>query len=163
MSAMGSRRHQPVSGMRKHLLGEGISRRRALGLAGLGALALGVSGCAGMGGPTRNQDHDGPLQFWSNHPGSSKSLEAELIRRWNDQNPDTPAQLVDAGLDYEDVAQKFNAALAGGLLPDVIVASDVTWFNFAFQGAIAPLDQLWADEGIDTSSYVSSLIADYEY
>lgn len=144
-------------------LGADLTRRRALGLAGWGAVALGLSGCAGMGGPTEDQEHDGPLQFWSNHPGTSKALELEIIDRWNRENPDTPAQLVDAGLNYEDVAQKFNAALAGGLLPDVLVASDVTWFNFAFQGATAPLDELWEEEGIDPSTYVDSLMADYEY
>lgn len=106
---------------------------------------------------------DSPLQFWSNHPGSSKDVEQKLIDAWNSANPDTPAQLIDGGKNYEELGQKFNAALSGGSLPNVIVASDVTWFNFAFTGATAALDDLWKSEGIDTSTYVETLLEDYKY
>lgn len=140
-----------------------VSRRRALGLVGTLGLAAAASGCAGTAQPTENQESDGPLQLWSNHPGKSKELEQSIIDLWNEQNPEDPAQLIDAGMDYESVAQKFNAALAGGQLPDLLLASDVNWFNFAFQGATTSLDELWDSEGIDTSGYVDSLLKDYLY
>jgi sn-glycerol 3-phosphate transport system substrate-binding protein len=70
-------------------------------------------------------------------------------------------QLVDAGANYEELAQKFNAALSGGDLPDVVVVSDVTWFNFALNEAIAPMDDLWAAAGVDAAGYVDSLREDY--
>lgn len=144
-----------------------LSRRRLLGLAGAGAAGLALSGCAGtdigFGDRHAKQESQGPLQFWSNHPGKSKAIEQGMIDVWNRQHPDTPAQLVDAGANYEQLSQKFNAALAGGYLPDVIVASDVTWFNFAFQGATTALDPLWKDQGLAPETYVKTLLGDYEY
>ena len=70
---------------------------------------------------------------------------------------------ITAGSNYEEVAQRFNAALAGGDLPDVLVASDVTWFNFALNEATTPLDDLWEMNDIDSESYVDTLREDYKY
>ncbi len=141
-----------------------ISRRSVFTLAGLGLATAGLSACAGTGGSaSQQQEGSGTLQFWSNHPGSSRDLEQKLIDAWNEANPDTPAELIDGGADYEELGQKFNAALAGGDLPDVIVASDVTWFNFAFTEATTPLDDLWAENDIDTSTYVETLLEDYNF
>ena len=144
-----------------------ISRRSFLGYSA-GALALaGLSGCAGTGtsssGSGGGQSGTGTLQFWSNHPASSKDTEQQIIDLWVKENPDIPVQLVDGGANYEELGQKFNAALAGGELPDVFVASDVTWFNFAIQEATTPLDDLWKEAGIDTSTYVDTLREDYAY
>lgn len=142
-----------------------ITRRSVLSLAGLAATTAALSACAGTGTGTASaqQEGNGTLQFWSNHPGSSRDVEQKLIDAWNAANPDTPAELIDGGKNYEELGQKFNAALSGGGLPDVIVASDVTWFNFAFTGATTPLNDLWASEGIDTSTYVETLLTDYTY
>lgn len=140
-----------------------ISRRKALGLGVMSAAALGLASCAGGGTSASGggQEGSGKLQFWSNHPGSSKDLEQEMIDAFMQENPDIPVELVSAGSNYEELAQKFNAALAGGDLPDVIVASDVTWFNFAFNEATAPLDDLWKQAGTDPDSYVDTLREDY--
>lgn len=142
-----------------------LSRRHMLGLAGLGLASTTIlAGCAGSGQSSgKAQDSDGPLQFWSNHPASSRDIEQKMVDAWNEKNPDHKAQLVDGGADYEELAQKFNASLAGGDLPDVIVGSDVTWFNFAFQDAIEPLDDLWNSEGISSDGYVQALLDDYKY
>ncbi|TRW44256.1 ABC transporter substrate-binding protein [Georgenia yuyongxinii] len=149
-----------------------LSRRALLGVAAAGALTLAVAGCAGTGssgataatgGGGTGEEGDGTIQFWSNHPGGSKDVEQAIIDLWNEENPDTPVELVDAGASYEELGQKFNAALAGGGLPDVVVASDVTWFNFAFTGATAPLDDLWTEAGVDSDSFVDTLREDYAY
>lgn len=141
-----------------------ISRRGILSLAGLTISTAALSACAGTGSSSSSEDKgNGTLQFWSNHPGSSRDIEQKLIDKWNKDNPDTPAQLIDGGANYEELGQKFNAALSGGDLPDVIVASDVTWFNFAFTEATTPLDDLWKENNIDTSSYVKTLLEDYKY
>lgn len=142
-----------------------ITRRSALSLASLAATTAALSACAGTGsGVTQTQQEgNGTLQFWSNHPGSSREVEQKLVDAWNQANPDTPAEMIDAGKNYEELAQKFNAALSGGGLPDVIVTSDVTWFNFAFTGATTPLNEIWESENIDTSTYVETLLADYTY
>ncbi|MDO5534310.1 MAG: ABC transporter substrate-binding protein [Propionibacteriaceae bacterium] len=148
-----------------------ISRRSLLSLAGAGLAATAVAGCAGgstapapgtapAGG---GQGSTGPIQWWSNHPGSSKEVEQKIIDAWNAENPDTPAQLVDGGANYEELGQKFNAALAGGDLPDVIVASDVTWFNFALNEATTPLDDLWTEAGVKPDTFVDTLREDYTF
>jgi len=103
----------------------------------------------------------GEISFWSNHPGGSLDVEKELISRFEAEHPGITVNLVDGGANYEEVAQKFNAALAGGDLPDVVVLSDVWWFNFALLGAITPLDDLFGDAGVDTADFVDALLADY--
>ncbi|MBO1030797.1 ABC transporter substrate-binding protein [Tessaracoccus sp. SD287] len=139
-----------------------INRRKVLGAAGAGAAAMALGGLAGCGSDS-GQEGSGTIQFWSNHPGTSKEVEQKIIDAWNAANPDTPANLVDGGANYEELGQKFNAALAGGDLPDVIVASDVTWFNFALNEATTPLDDLWSSNSIDAGTYVDTLREDYAF
>ena len=142
-----------------------LSRRGFLA-AGM-ALAAGaaVSACAGSGGSGGSGSGGDPnnLTFWSSHPGKSTAVEKELIKRFEAANPGIKVQLIDAGKNYEEAAQKFNAALSGGALPDIIVLSDVWWFNFALIGALEPLDSLFSPVGVDPSTYVNSLIGDYKW
>ncbi|TRX63113.1 ABC transporter substrate-binding protein [Corynebacterium hiratae] len=126
-----------------------------------------LTACAGGSTTAGNDSKDGgdanTITFWSNHPGSSRDIEQELIDEFEKENPDLKVELVTAGSNYEEVAQRFNAALAGGDLPDVLVASDVTWFNFALNEATTPLDELWEMNDIDYESYVDTLREDYNY
>lgn len=87
----------------------------------------------------------------------------KIISAFEAANPGLKVKLTDAGKSYEEVAQKFNAALAGGALPDVVVASDVTWFNFALNKQLAPLDDLLTAANLSTSDYVDSLYQDYVF
>ncbi|SDB95756.1 sn-glycerol 3-phosphate transport system substrate-binding protein [Raineyella antarctica] len=142
-----------------------LSRRSFLTWAGATASVAalgGLSACAGTGGSAAGQEGDGTIKFWSNHPAKSKDVEQKIIDAWNAANPKTPVQLIDGGANYEELAQKFNAALTGGQLPDVIVASDVNWFNFALNGATAPLDDLWTKAGVKPDTYVDTLREDYK-
>ncbi|MEK0372302.1 ABC transporter substrate-binding protein [Corynebacterium mastitidis] len=152
----------------------GMSRRSFLTLAGLalagtatGAATGALAGCAGTGA-TAGRDNtadDGlpvtSLTWWSNHPGSSKEHELELIRRWEAHRPDVRINLVDAGKDYAEVANKLNAALTGTDVPDVVVLSDVWWYNFALNDQITPVSEIVDKAGIDPSTYVASLYEDY--
>lgn len=140
-----------------------ITRRGFLGLAGATGVAAGLAACAGTGSTTSSSGGGatGPIQFWSNHPGNSKETEQEIIDAFQAANSGMTVQLVDGGKNYEELGQKFNAALAGGQLPDVIVASDVTWFNFALNKALAPLDDLLSGAGLKTDDYVDALYNDY--
>lgn len=138
-----------------------LSRRTFFGLATATASATALAACSSGGGA--GQEGDGTIQFWSNHPGSSQDTEQKIIDAWNEENPDTPAKLVDGGASYEELGQKFNAALAGGELPDVIVASDVTWFNFALNEATTALDDLWEEAGVESDDLVETLREDYAF
>ncbi|MEP9393654.1 ABC transporter substrate-binding protein [Gordonia sp. VNQ95] len=140
-----------------------ISRRAVLtgALAAAGAATL--AACAGSGGSGGSGGDANNLTFWSNHPGKSTDVEKELISRFEAANPTIKVSLVDGGKNYEELAQKFNAALSGGDLPDIVVLSDVWWFNFALLKAITPLDDLYGDAGVDPSTYVTSLYDDYHW
>lgn len=141
-----------------------LSRRGFLGVAGAATAAVGLSACAGTGTAAGGGGGGGDtIDFWSNHPGNSKPTEQQLIADFEAANPALKVKLTDAGKNYEEVAQKFNAALSGGQLPDVVVASDVTWFNFALNKQLTPLDGLLTAANLQTSDYVESLYKDYLY
>lgn len=143
-----------------------LSRRSLLGLGAGSALSLGLTACAGSGGSSSSGGGSGSanaLTFWSNHPGKSKATEQKLIAEFEKANPSIKVTLTDAGKSYPDVAQKFNAALAGGSLPDVVIVSDTTWFNFAVNNRLADIGSLLAAQNLDTSDYVDSLYKDYNY
>jgi sn-glycerol 3-phosphate transport system substrate-binding protein len=142
-----------------------MNRRGFLGLAGAAA-AVGVSACAGGGGTTASSggasgSASSTISFWSNHPANGKEVEQKLCTAFEAANPGLKVQLVDGGASYEELAQKFNAALAGGDVPDVVLGSDVTWFNLALNKQLEPLDPLLASAKIDTSDYVKTLYDDY--
>lgn len=145
-----------------------MNRRGFLGVLGATAAATTLTACAGAGGDTSGEaggaasgGDTGTITFWSNHPGDSKSLETDIIAAFESENPGLKVNLVDGGKNYEEVAQKFNAALTGGELPDVVVVSDVTWFNFALNRQITPLNDLFTEAGVDTADYVDALLGDY--
>lgn len=146
------------------------SRRGFLGLAGAAGIA-GLAACAGTGSTPEPAGSGagagggagaGTIEFWSNHPGNSKEVEQQLIRAFESANSGLKVKLVDAGKNYEEVQQKFNAALAGGQLPDVVVVSDVTWFNFALNKQLTPLDELISSAGVKIDDYVDALYNDYK-
>lgn len=144
-----------------------LPRRRPLRVTGAATIAaLALSGCAGTGSAEDTGSSNGEpvetLTFWSNHPGESKEVETQLLEDFEAESG-IEVELVTAGANYEEVAQKFNAALSGGELPDVVVASDVTWFNFALTDAITPMDDLWSAAEVDTEGYVDSLREDYAF
>ncbi|WP_407671525.1 ABC transporter substrate-binding protein [Nocardia aurantiaca] len=140
----------------------GLSRRGFLGLAGAAAGTAALAACAGSGGGTQGGDSK-TITFWSNHPGTSKDQEIELINRFQAKRPDLKVNLVDAGKNYEEVATKFNAALSGGELPDVVIVSDVWWFNYALNGAIEPLDSHFSAAGVNVGDYVDTFVNDYKF
>jgi len=139
-----------------------LSRRGFLGLSAAAA-GLSAAACAGMGGGGVQGGDPNVITFWSSHPGTSKPQERELINRFQAAHPGLRVTLVDAGKDYEEVSQKFNAALIGGQLPDIVVLSDVWWFNFAINKAIAPLDSYFGDAGVRLDDYVDTFVNDYRF
>ncbi|HCG2963289.1 TPA: ABC transporter substrate-binding protein [Corynebacterium striatum] len=147
-----------------------MDRRSFLSTLTLASASVTLAACAGTSStdPQAAKDSSGDgkvteLTWWSNHPGSSKDVETEIISRFEKENPDIKVKLIDAGKNYEEAAQKFNAALTGSDLPDVVVLSDVWWYNFAINGQIANVDDLAKEAGVDLSSYVQPLYEDYAY
>ncbi|SNT06147.1 ABC transporter substrate-binding protein [Rhodococcoides kyotonense] len=144
-----------------------INRRGFLTLTGTLAAGAALAACSSPGTSSSGSEASGgdasTINFWSSHPGKSQEFEKELISRFQAENPGLTVNLIDGGKNYEEVAQKFNASLSGNDVPDVVVLSDVWWFNFALTGAIEPLDQHFDAAGVDSSDYVDSLLADYDW
>ncbi|WP_245718344.1 ABC transporter substrate-binding protein [Nocardia miyunensis] len=139
-----------------------LSRRGFLGLS-VAAAGAGAAACAGMGGGGVQGGDPNNITFWSNHPGTSKRRELAMIDAFQAAHPGLRVTLVDAGKNYEEVSTKFNAALIGGQLPDIVVLSDVWWFNFAINKAITPLDQYFGDAGVRLDDYVDTFVNDYQF
>ena len=155
------------------------SRRSVLGMgaAGAGALALAACGGPSVGGGSGGSDGGSSeeatdfssvepatkIAFWTNHPGGSKDVEAELIKAFTEETG-IEVSHVTAGSNYEEIAQRFQTAQAAkDDLPAVVVLSDVWWFRYFINGNIAALDPMIEKVGIDVADYRDSLVADYQY
>ena len=154
-----------------------IDRRQFLSLAGLSAGTLLLSACAGPSvspadtGAASPANTAGPdfagvtpadkITFWSSNPGSSQQVTQQIIDAFTKESG-ISVELVASG-SYEDAAQKFQAAQAGGGLPDLITLSDVWWFRFFLTDQIIPLGSAIEAAGIDTSDYRPVFLGDYQY
>ncbi|MCO4256786.1 ABC transporter substrate-binding protein [Pseudarthrobacter cellobiosi] len=153
-----------------------LDRRFFLTLAGAGAGAAALSAC---GGPsttpgaavTTVSDVDfssvkpaASIDFWSNHPGKSQDVEKSIIEKFHAKHPDIKVNLVTAGANYEEIAQKFQTAQAAKSgLPSLVVLSDVWWFRYYLNESIIPLDSLVKQLDVKLDDFRTSLVDDYKY
>jgi len=125
-------------------------------ITGSGALASGVEvDYTGVQPATE-------ISFWSNHPGGSIDTEKAIIADFTRQTG-IRVTLVTAGANYDEVAQKFQAAQTSRSVGDVVVVSDVNWFPAFLNGSIVPLEPVLANRGVDTNGYSTVLYNDYLY
>ncbi len=154
-----------------------LGRRHFLGLAGLAGAGAALTAC---GGPSTSGGSGGasaagntapdfsnvkPAQkitFWTNNPGGSQQITKSIIDKFTAQTK-IQVELVTAGATYDDIAQKFQTAQAGGGLPDIIVLSDVWWFRYYLQHSIIPLDTAIKAADINPDDYVDTFFNDYSY
>ena len=154
-----------------------ISRRRLLTMAALGAGTLGLAACSGPSAVSSSSKGASKaaekvdyadvkpatdITFWTNNPGGSGDVTKKICDDFKAKEG-ISVKIVPAGSSYEEVAQKFQTALTGKDTPDVIIGSDVWWFRYYMQDAIAPLDDLLKAAKIDVSAYRKGLIDDYRY
>src|SRR5690625_6043047 len=66
------------------------------------------------------------VTFWTNHPGGSIDIEKEILANFTEETG-IKVNHVTAGDNYEEVAQKFQAAQVSGDAGDLVVLSDATW------------------------------------
>ena len=151
-----------------------INRRQILQL---GALLGGTAALAACGGPSigaaggavqaTDQDWSGvtpanEITWWSNHPGASRPVEEEIIRKFRDAHG-IKVNLVTAGANYDEVAQKFQAAAGTDNVPELVGASDVWWFRYMINGQILPLDQLADHLEFNAADFNTTLYNDYQF
>ncbi|RMI09782.1 ABC transporter substrate-binding protein [Cellulomonas triticagri] len=103
------------------------------------------------------------ITWWSNHPGQSQAVEEELIAAFEAENPDITVNLVTAGANYDEVAQRFQASSQTDETPDLVIASDVWWFRYHLNDQIMPLDDVFEAIDADADDLQPGLYGDYEY
>lgn len=102
------------------------------------------------------------ISFWTNHPGGSLDVETQLVADFEEKTG-IKVDLVTAGANYDEVAQRFQTAQTSGDQGDLVVLSDATWFNAYLAGSITPVDDLLTAVDVDPSTYVDALYGDYLY
>lgn len=80
-----------------------------------------------------------------------------MVKAFNETNGDVQVEYQFQG-SYEETAQKFTAGLQAKTTPDVLLLSDVWWFNFYTGEAITVLDELLAAENVDLADYEPVLL-----
>lgn len=153
-----------------------LDRRHFLGLAGATASAAALTACGGpstSGTPAATEAAEidfsnvkpaAKIDFWSNHPGKSQDVEKAIIEKFHARFPDIKVNLVTAGANYEEIAQKFQTSQAAKSgLPGLVVLSDVWWFRYYTNGSIIPVDGLVKQLDIKLDDFRQSLVNDYKY
>ncbi|AZZ42970.1 ABC transporter substrate-binding protein [Acidipropionibacterium jensenii] len=141
----------------------GIAATVALAMTGCGPDTSGSAGSS----PSSTTDFSGvqpakEISFWGNHPGNSIAFETEMAKKFQ-KKTGIKVNIVSAGSNYDEVAQKFQTAQVGGGAGDLVVVSDATWFSAHLNGSIAPVDEVFKAAKLDTGSYYKSLYDDYSY
>lgn len=149
-------------------------------LAATAVLAAGAVALAACGGPTVDSGASSgqssqkattdwssvqpatEISFWTNHPGGSLDVETQLVKEFQEKTGIT-VDLVTAGANYDEVAQRFQTAQTSGDQGDLVVLSDATWFNAYLAGSITPVDDILGAVDVDPSTYVDALYGDYLY
>lgn len=154
-----------------------IGRRSLLGILGAAGGAMALSACGGPsvttgsgGATTASADVDftnvkpaDSIDFWSSHPGQSQEIEKTLVAKFEAEHK-IKVNLITAGANYEEIAQKFQTAQAAKSgLPGVVVLSDVWWFRYFVDKTIIPLDSAIKKLEWELTDYQDSLVKDYQY
>jgi sn-glycerol 3-phosphate transport system substrate-binding protein len=99
------------------------------------------------------------ITYWGSFAPATVNGDAEagMVERFNSSQSEVVVKYEFQG-NYEETAQKLTAGLAAQQVPDVSLLSDVWWFKFYLNRALAPLNDFIEAEGVDTADYVDSLI-----
>jgi len=158
-----------------------LSRRRFLVGFGVGLAAVMAAACAPKTAPapTAVAEANKPSQpsaqptsqaaaapasqvatqvvLWSSFSGKNGEAETALVNKFNESQDKVKLDYQFQG-SYEECAQKLTAALQARTAPDVCLLSDVWWFKFYLNKALAPLDELLSLAKVDVNQYQDSLI-----
>ncbi|NTU80495.1 MAG: ABC transporter substrate-binding protein [Chloroflexales bacterium] len=97
------------------------------------------------------------ITYWGSFSGALGEAEQAMVKRFNESQQEVVVEYQFQGT-YEETAQKFTAGLQANTIPDVLPLSDVWWFGFYVAGAIAELDGLAKQAGVDFADYEPVLL-----
>src|SRR5690606_41637729 len=109
--------------------------RLLLRAAACAFLALIVAAC-GSNGPSESGKVT--ISFWDNNGGVRTPIYKELIKRFEQANPDIRVEYV--GIPISSVQQKYDTAVAGGHTPDVGGVTTPYLANLVGQQALEPAE-----------------------
>ncbi|MCC6791826.1 MAG: ABC transporter substrate-binding protein [Thermomicrobiales bacterium] len=103
----------------------------------------------------------GPIEvlYWGAFSGALGEAEKTIVDQFNAGQTDVKVNY-ETYNDYESLAQKLTASLAGGAAPDIALLSDVWWFKFYLAEALAPLNDFIAANEVDIADFQDSLIVE---
>ncbi|MDN6646001.1 ABC transporter substrate-binding protein [Corynebacterium flavescens] len=145
-----------------------LSRRSILAAMGLGAAGLGLSACVGVSSegskgadaaegsslradfqqapveiPAEYKDRT-PIVFWAPFTGVNFDAVTKLFDEFNKSQSDIYAAAQSQG-SYNDLYQKFTAALRARKVPDIVCFPEHRWLQYWEADALAPLDGYFDD------------------
>lgn len=119
------------------------------------SLALTLSLVVGLLGPAVASAQQRTVTFWHYWDGNNNRTIQNLAQQYEFQ---TGTRVRLEMFPYETLLQKLQAAMAGGQGPDVAIA-DLAWMaKFTRSGALQPLDELIARDGVDVLDFYPSLL-----
>lgn len=138
-----------------------VSRRNMLkGAAGAAALATVSKASTTFAAPAVIQSGPIEITYWSAWSAELGDADKALTDAFNASQTDIKVNFQFQG-SYEETAQKLTAAIGAGNTPDLCALSDVWWFKFYLAGALQPVDEFFASQGVDATDYVDTLLNDY--
>lgn len=124
----------------------------------VGALAL--TACSGASGSGTEDGEGGQaVTFWGNWTGEQATQIETQVEAFNASQDD----YVVTYQPQEEVEAKLLTAIAGGGVPDVVLWDRFQTSVYASRGALMPLDDLIAEDGVDTSLFYEAALNELVY
>jgi multiple sugar transport system substrate-binding protein len=142
---------------------------RACGLLGaLSLVAVLLAACM-PGGQTSPTSPPAPaagagkvtLTFWNGFTGPDRPTVEELVRQFNERNPDVQVQM--EIMPWDTLFQKLLPALQTGQGPDITGYATEHIARYASAGLIQPVDDLYGPNGLDTATLVGPLLENMQF
>jgi multiple sugar transport system substrate-binding protein len=125
-------------------------------LAGVAALTLAMTGCAGSSGPSSTQSPSGTspagpvtIQFWHAQTQIAATVMQQLVHAFNASHPNIVVQASSGGTSTGDLLPKVTTAIAAGTFPDVAYIYGSYAANIAKSGKTVNLANRINEPGFD--------------
>src|SRR6266487_5383487 len=129
-------------------------------LAGIAALTLAMTGCAGSSGSSSAQPSPGTsptgkvtIQFWHAQTDTAAKVMQQLVNSFNASHPNIVVQASSGGTSTGDLLPKVTTAIAAGTYPDVAYIYGSYAANLATSPAIADITNLVNDPSVDWNDF----------
>jgi multiple sugar transport system substrate-binding protein len=129
-------------------------------LAGIAALTLALTGCAGSSGPSSTQSPSGAsptgtvtIQFWHAQTDTAAKVMQQLVNSFNASHPNIVVQASSGGTSTGDLLPKVTTAIAAGTYPDIAYVYGSYAANIAQSGKTVNLANRIHEPGFDWNNF----------